>query len=229
MEIRISSGPAYSIAQVLLDQGESIFSEPGAMVAFAPSGGIAVSSGFSSGILASTVRKVFAQENLMSVKYTAVVAGAWVYLAPKFPGDIIDIKVHLDDAISVQSGSYLAHSDGVAIAGKVGSVQTVLLKEGATILQAKGEGTLLIAAYGGIEQIPLGAGQQLVVDTGHLVAWSASISMRVGPLNGVVSSAMTGEGLVGELTGPGVVYIQTRAEQHLRSWLFPEHEQNVGR
>jgi uncharacterized protein (AIM24 family) len=80
-----------------------------------------------------------------------------------------------------------------------------------------------------MQSIDLNIGDQVVVDTAHLVAWSDSLDLKVGALTGIVSSQFTAEGLVGRFTAtkqPGRVVIQTRAEQALRGWLFPDREMN---
>jgi uncharacterized protein (AIM24 family) len=44
---------------------------------------------------------------------------------------------------------------------------------------------------------------------------------------GSAATAITGgEGLVAVLEGHGVVLVQTRAEQELRNWLFPDKAPN---
>lgn len=227
MDVNVTSRPAYSLAYVKLVSGESVFCEPGSMVAI--SAGIEVSATMHGGVVRSTLRRLVAQEGFLLVKYTARTTGAWVALAPKFPGDVTPIAISAGDGLIIQSSSFLASSDNVDVSPALGSVQSFALREGATVMHVTGVGTVVIAAYGGVERFDLGPKQQLVVDSGHLVAWSAGLGFRVGPLKGIVSSTLTGEGLVGEFTGPGVVYLQTRAEQHLRSWLFPEHGQDSKR
>lgn len=224
MQVDVSSRPAYALAYVKLDRGESVYAESGAMVSM--SGGIEAGATLSGGVVQSAVRRLVAQESLVMARYTAHVQGAWVALAPRFPGDIAPIEVTPQHGIIVQSGSFLAHGDNVEVGAAVGSLQSLALREGATVLAAQGGGTLIIAAYGGLERFELRAGEQLVVDSGHLAAWSATLGLRVGPLRGIVSSALTGEGLVGEFTGPGTIYVQTRAEQQLRSWLLPARNQD---
>jgi uncharacterized protein (TIGR00266 family) len=190
------------------------------------SSGIDVSATVQGGVLRSAARSLFAQEKFFTVRYTAHISGAWVAIAPRFPGDIAEVDVSPGNPLVVQSGSFLAHSQNVDVSAAVGSLQSIALREGATTLIASGEGSVVIAAYGGLERFNLNVGEQLVVDSGHIAAWSASLGFRVGPLKGIVSSALTGEGIVGEFTGPGTVFVQTRAEQQLRSWIFPEREQD---
>ena len=56
----------------------------------------------------------------------------------------------------------------------------------------------------------LAAGQQLIVDTGHVVLMSASCSMDVVTVKGVKNVLFGGEGLFNTVvTGPGEVVLQT--------------------
>ena len=50
---------------------------------------------------------------------------------------------------------------------------------------------------------------QIIVDNGHLVAWSCDYKIEKAG-GGAMASLKTGEGLVCRFTGPGTVYVQTR-------------------
>lgn len=225
MRVDVTSRPAYSIAYVKLEDGESVFAEAGSMVAI--SGGVEASAAVSGGVVRSALRRIVTQESFIMTRFTARVYGAWVALSPRFPGDVASLELTPGADMVVQSGSLLAHAETVEVSAALGSLQSFALKEGATVLRASGAGSLVIAAYGGLERFELRAGETLVVDSGHLTAWSASLGFKVGPLKGVLSASLTGEGIVGEFTGPGLVYVQTRAEQQLRSWLLPNRGHDV--
>jgi uncharacterized protein (TIGR00266 family) len=224
MLVELSGGPAYTIAYCKLGAGESVFSERGAMVTMSP--GIEVGAAMDGGLMRAALRKVMTDESFLFARYKAQVHGAWVAFAPRFPGDVKPVRVDPGADLLVQSGSLLAYESTVDASARLGSFSSVVLREGATVLRLSGEGVAVICAYGSLQEFNLLPGQKMVVDTGHLAAWSASLGMRVGPLSGVVTSATTGEGMVGEMTGPGTVWVQTRAETQLRSWLFPERGQN---
>ena len=67
-----------------------------------------------------------------------------------------------------------------------------------------GSGEVALCTYGGIEHLELAAGETVVVDSGHMVAWSAGMRMKIGPLGGPLRSVLTGEYLVGEFRAPGM-------------------------
>lgn len=225
MEVSLACSPAYSMAYVHLEAEESVFAEKGAMVAL--SAGVEVSAHMDGGVVRSAVRRAMAGESFFFSRYRSQVHRGWVALAPRFPGDISPVELGMMGPLLIQSGSLLGYAESIDVVTRVGSFQQVVMREGATVMRAEGVGTLLLCAYGGIQRFDVLPGQQMVVDTGHLVAWSASLGMKVGPLSGVVTSALTGEGLVCAFTGPGAVFVQTRAEQQLESWLFPDraHDQ----
>ena len=80
--------------------------------------------------------------------------------------------------------------------------------------------------YGAIERIEIGPDESLIVDTGHLVAFTESLDFTFGPLSSITTAALSGEGIVAKFTGPGSVLVQTRAERDFRNWLSPERGQN---
>ena len=225
MNIEIASQPAYSIAYVRLDQAEEVICETGAMVAL--SAGVEMTGSTGGGIAKAAVRKIAGQESFFRSSYVSRVPGGWVALAPKFPGDIGVLDVDASSPWIVQTGAILGHGAGVETSVKFGGLGSVVQREGLMVLQASGNGKMIICSYGGLQRFTPGPGERIIVDTGHLVAWTASMGVRIGPLSGLVSSVVSGEGLVAELTGPGEVWIQTRAEAQLRSWLVSDREQNT--
>ena len=225
MQVRISSSPAYALAYITLNAGESVYLEKGAMVAV--SGGISASVSLANSIAGAAIRKLLVHEQFFQGLYTASVTGAWVAAAPAFPGDVAVVDVGSDGPLTIQSGSYLGHETTVNVSVGVTSVQKVIMREGLFAVNCSGHGLLLIASYGGLERFELQTGHKLIVYTGHIVAWSQGMSTRTGPMSGAMSSTLTGEGMVLELTGPGVVYLQSRAEAQLKSFLFPDREHDA--
>lgn len=193
----------------------------------AMSGGVSAAARATGGLVESTLRSAFAQEGFFMSRYRADREGAWVAVTPKRPGDIAVLDVDPSHAVVMDQGAFLAHSAGVEMTTRLANAQTFALRKGATVLRSTGSGTLVIGSYGALERIDLGPGESLIVDTGHMTAWSESMRMTIGPLSGVVSSALTREGLVGQFLGPGFVYVQTRAEQGQRGWARPKLKQNL--
>ena len=224
MKIKLRAQPSYTIAYVTLDQGESILAERNSL-AVASDGIEASFTTGSGGVVKAAMRRVLGGEFFFMGHYTATVHGAWVGLAPRYPGDVVDIR--LDDAgILAEQGSLLACCGDINVDVSYAGVRKILLREGATVLRIHGTGDVLLSTYGALQRFDLKDGESVVVDTGHFVAMSETCDMRVGLLGGAVTSAASGEGLVARITGPGSVWVQTREERSIRNWLFPERKQN---
>jgi uncharacterized protein (TIGR00266 family) len=223
MKVATKFNPSYTVAYCSLESGESVLVERGAMAWM--SDGLQVSGDLGGGVLKAVVRSAVGKESFLWARYTAEITGAWVAITPRFPGDICAIEIDGNGpSVRSETGSTLATS-GLEMSVRTGSASTLLLKEGATLIESSGTGTLVLASYGAIEEFTLAESQPLYVDTGHLVAWDSTVDLRASTLQGVMNSALSGEGIVGQLTGPGRVWLQTRAESQLVSWLFPDRAQ----
>jgi uncharacterized protein (TIGR00266 family) len=228
MRVTFSGAPAYTLAYCSLSAGEAVRAERGALVAM--SAGIEASAGIAGGVAQALIRKGFGAEDFFSARYVATAEGAWVALAPRYPGDMTLVNLEQTGPLLVEAGAMIGFEDTVSLSTRIGSLGTVVMHQGATALYATGTGQLLLGSYGALSTVTLGAGETVVVDTGHLLAWSRDMSMKIGPIGGVVTSVVTGEGMVAELTGPGTLWIQSRAEQNFRDWvLFRGGAQNTGR
>jgi uncharacterized protein (TIGR00266 family) len=227
MQVSLRCQPAYSIAYLRLGIDERVYVERGAMTAM--SSGIEVEASIgSSGVGRAIVRKVAGQETFFMGRYTARIHGAWIAVAPHLPGDIVAYDLS-NGPIAAESGALLAHEEKVTVDVRWAGLRKIALREGATMLRLHGDGVVLLGSYGAVERVDLAEGETVIIDSGHLVAFSAGMNVRLALLGGMATSAVTGEGLVGEFTGPGSVWIQTRAEAQLRDWIFPERAQNRGR
>ena len=63
--------------------------------------------------------------------------------------------------------------------------------------------------------------QELVVDTGHLVAFTSEVDYSIGKVGGLRALLAGGEGLVMKFKGSGHVWIQTRNLTSLAEKLIP--------
>jgi uncharacterized protein (TIGR00266 family) len=221
VNIDVRGRPSYAMAWCQLEFHERVFVEREAMAAMSDHIHVAASTG-GTGVARALVRQAATGESAVFTAYTAEVEGAWVAVCPKLPGDVVQVAVDPGEALVVESGSLLAYSEGVSPHLRYGGVRGVLMREGLVFIKLTGSGVGLLSAYGGIEPIPLEDGQVVVVDTGHIVAFSDSMEYQIGPLGGVATAALSGEGLVAKFTGPGTVLIQTRSEAQLRNWLEPK-------
>lgn len=226
MKFDIKHRPSYSMAVAYLSVGDDLFAESGAFVAMNTA--VRVRAFLKGGVVASAKRRFLAKESLFITHFRGLAEGAWVAVAPAYPGDIAEVEVP-PEGLFVQPGSYLAHTGGVRLDTAVGSVARLVGREGAFVVTLNGEGKALLSSYGAIQRFDLQPGQRMVVDTGHYVASGQHVQYEVGLLEGLTTSMFSGEGLVSTLTGPGPVFIQTRSPQELQSWLFPPRPHDEGK
>lgn len=219
MNIEVLYRPSYSLAMVTLDPKEVIQVESGAMVAMSPE--LEMETEAKGGFLKSISRSMFGGESFFLNTYTGSKAGDTIALAPALPGDIAVIELQ-GETLMVQSGSYLASSEGVNVDTKWSGAKTFFGSEGLIMLRVNGTGTLIVSSYGAIHPLELEPGQKRVVDSGHLVTFEERLKFDVKKVAGWKSTLFSGEGLVVELTGPGKLTLQSRSQDAFLSWLIPK-------
>jgi len=216
----VEFSPSYAMLNVELESGESIKAETGAMVA---QQGVSMSTGASGGFLGGISRMVSGESFALNT-FTADRHGGWVSLAPSTPGDILTFDILPGQNIFLQSGSFLACSENVETDSKFQGFRGFFSGESMFFLRAyseRGEGTVFYNAYGAIKKVPVTPGEELVVDTGHLVAFTDDVEYSIGKVGGIRSLVAGGEGLVMKFKGNGHVWIQTRNLESLVSKLLP--------
>ncbi len=219
MQVEITSKPAFAIAHVTLGPGEQVKAETGAMVAKSPA--VEIETSTQGGILKGLRRSVLGGETFFMKTFTAGSAGGRVSFAPTLSGDIVNWSMQ-GQTVYLQSGAYLASSASVEVDSSWGGAKTFFSSEGLFILKCMGHGDLMVSSYGAIEAIQLQPGEQYTIDTGHIVGWSEGVGYNVRKVGGWKSTFLSGEGLVVDVTGPGVVYMQTRSIDDFISWLAPK-------
>lgn len=217
MNVEILYRPSYSLAVVALAPNERIRAETGAMVSM--SEGITLETKAEGGLLKSLSRAILGGESFFQNFFIAPPQGGEITFAPDLPGDIVTLTLN-NERLLVQQGSYLASELGIEINAKL-SLKAFEAMEGFAILEVFGSGQLLLSSYGAIHEKMLREGETYVVDSTHLVAFSADMAVADRPVGGVKSTLFSGEGFVVQLRGPGRVLLQTRSPRAFLDWLVP--------
>jgi uncharacterized protein (TIGR00266 family) len=206
MNIEIGYRPGQSLAKVTLSPGESIVAESGAMVGMSTNVQMQTQSG---GVM-SGLKRMFGGESFFRNTFTAQDGLGELLLAQALCGDMALLDM-TPNGYFVQSSSFIASTPNVSLDTKIGGFKSFFGGEGIFVLKATATtpGQLLVGAFGGIEE--LACDGSLVIDTGHLVAWDASLDYRVGKsAEGWIASFLSGEGLVCHFRGQGRIWIQSR-------------------
>lgn len=125
-------------------------------------------------------------------------------------GDIVRLDVNPGNGYIVQSGSYVASTQGVQLDTQWQGFTKGLFGSEFFMLKATGQGDLFVNAYGGIVGKELMPGEKMTIDNYHLVALSEQSTYNVIKVGGMKTTILGGEGLATEITGPGLVYFQTK-------------------
>jgi len=224
MDVVIDYRPAYSLAIATLGPGEEINVEAGSMVAM--SAGVSLETKAAGGLLASLKRSILGGESFFVNTYRAPRSGGEIMLAPPLPGDVAVLELE-EQSLLVQSGAYVASSQGIEVDTKFGGAKTFFASEGLFLLRCRGTGILVLSSYGAIHERHLASGEKYTVDTGHLVAFPDGIGFDVRAVGGLKSTLFSGEGLVVDLSGPGKILMQTRSSDAFLTWLLPQVERRL--
>ncbi len=220
MDVTIRHAPSFAVARLTLGSGESANAESGAMMA--TSGGVEIESKMRGGLKGAFKRGILGGESLFVSTLTAPSQGGWVDVAARLPGDLLVLPV--DGAVNLSRGSYLAADEGVTIDAKWGGFKNLVGGEGGFLVRAEGRGQIVVAAYGAIDAVQIPAGETVIVDSGHMVAYEDGVQfeLRKAASGGLIQSMKSGEGFVFAFQGPGTVWTQTRNPGQLISWLTTE-------
>ena len=156
--------------------------------------------------------------------YTAQGGPGMIAFASSFPGSIRAFEVSSGQDMIFQKSAFLASEAGVQLSmhfrKKLGA--GFFGGEGFIMQKVSGEGIVFAEFDGHVIEYELEAGQQIVIDTGHLAAMSATCSMDIQSVPGVKNMLFGGEGLFNTvITGPGKVWLQTMPISNVAGALRP--------
>lgn len=227
MNHQVTHDPAFSLLKIDMQPGETLVSEPGAMVAMSrhvtleaklttsPSAGVGAT--LKAG-LAAVVRKFLGGESFFCTHYTAASPGS-VWIAPTMSGSIVHHKLQ-DGSITLSAGAYLASMGQIDVLARYGGIRGILAKEGIFFLECHGDGDIWFNSFGGVDTIDVNG--SYVVDNGHIVGWTGNLEYNMRSAGGgLVGMFASGEGLVCEFTGQGRLWIQSRNVGSIVDWLVP--------
>ena len=217
MQCQIKYKPAFATIFVILDPGESITAEAGAMVSMDSM--LTIKTEFSGGFLPGLLKKFFGGESLFVNHFqNKTQRPLQVILTQSMVGDIeaIDLK---GEEIYFQPGAYIASTPGVNLGVSWAGFASWFAGEGLFKLKLNGKGKVFFGAYGGITKKAIRG--QFIVDNSHLVAYEPGITMKIQLSGGLIGSMTSGEGFVNRLSGNGNIYLQSRSVGGLVGFVRP--------
>lgn len=163
------------------------------------------------GSFGKAMSRLFTGETVFRNRYTAVGKGM-IAFAGSFPGTITAVEITPDSPIIVQKSAFLASfgdiNTEVTFSKKFSS--GLFGGEGFIMEKISGSGTVFLEIDGSVFTYELGAGEQLIIDTGYLASMDASCTMSLERIKGAKNVLFGGEGLFNTVvTGPGKVTVQS--------------------
>ena len=203
-----------------LDQGESIYTQSGGMSWM--TSGINMETNMSGG-LAKGLGRMFSGESLFMATYTAQAPGQEITIASTIPGEILKFDINPSYKIIAQKGAFLCATPGVELSAYVNKAKTGFLGgEGFVLQQFTGNGMVFCEVDGCVKEMQLAPGQTIIIDTGNVVAWEASVTYDTQSVKGFKNMLFGGEGLfLTTLTGPGKIWLQTMSKSELAAAVSP--------
>jgi uncharacterized protein (TIGR00266 family) len=226
MKYDIEYKPSFSLLVVTLDPGESVRAEAGSLTYMQPEITVKTHQREKSFWGSLSLALIGGQSFFINEFTAASVAGKAAFSAAPL-GDIDTIPLSPGRGYIVQKAAYIASQEGIELDIKWEGFTKGLFGQGLFMLKATGQGLLFINTFGAIDKHTLEAGEKLIVDNFHLVAFSDSCQYRVSKFGGLKETLLGGEGLVTEITGPGDIYIQTKNIREFADWIWTIIEPRV--
>lgn len=204
-----------------LAAGESMITESGSMSWMSPNMKMETVSG---GGMKKMFGRMMSGDSAFQNRYTAEGTDGMIAFASSFPGSIRAFEISPGNELICQKSVFLAGEIGIDLSvffnKKIGS--GLFGGEGFVMQKLSGNGIVFGEFDGHVIEYSLKAGQQLIVDTGHLAAMSATCNMEIQTVPGMKNKFLGGEGLFNTvITGPGHVWLQTMPLSNVAGVLRP--------
>ena len=233
-------GSEMQFVEVELDPGEAAIGEAGSLMYM--EGGITMDTVFGDGSaqqggflgkLLGAGKRLVTGESLFTTVYTNQGQGKQkVAFAAPYPGKIIPMALsRLGGQLICQKDAFLCAARGVSLGiafqRKLGV--GFFGGEGFIMQKLDGDGLAFVHAGGTVVRRELAAGEQLRVDTGCVVAYTAGVDFDIEYVGKVKTALFGGEGLFfARLSGPGTVWLQSLPFSRLASRVFAAAPQTGG-
>lgn len=202
-----------------LEAGEQMITEGGGMSWMSPNMKMETTT---NGGLGKAIGRAFSHDKMFQNRYTSVGGNGMIAFTSSCPGDIKAIEITPGKQIICQKSAFLASTPGVnmSVYFKKSLAGGFFGGEGFIMQKFDGQGIIFIEVDGSVVEYDLQAGEQLILDTGHLVMMDATCKMDITTVKGAKNILFGGEGLFNTVVeGPGKVMVQTMPVNKLASEL----------
>ncbi len=214
-------GETLPVVVCQLEGGEKMITEGGGMSWMSPN---MLMETTTNGGLGKAFGRMFSGEKMFQNVYTAQGGNGMIAFASSFPGSIKAYEIAPGQEMVFQKSAFLAGEAGVELSVFFNKKFSSGLfgGEGFIMQKISGHGTVFAEFDGHVVEYELQPGQQIVVDTGHLAAMTATCQMEIKSVPGVKNMLFGGEGLFNTvISGPGKVWLQTMPISNVAGILRP--------
>lgn len=215
-------GEDLQFVEIMLDPGEAIIAEAGAMMYMDDAikmdtifgDGSGKEGGDLMGKLFSAGKRVLTGESLFMTSFTNTASNKrCVAFAAPYPGKVVPFDLEeCGGTMICQKDSFLCAAKGISVGiafqKKIGV--GLFGGEGFIMQRLEGDGLAFMHAGGTIIRKELQPGEVILLDTGCLVAMTKTVNYDIRFAGNIKNALFGGEGLaMATLTGPGSIWLQS--------------------
>jgi uncharacterized protein (TIGR00266 family) len=217
------------LLSIELAHGEKVIAESNAMVMH--DGGVSIEGGMNGGVMSALFRSVANNESFFVQNITGINPRGLgnIMLAPQLPGDIHVLDVSETESYFINEGCFMASDASVDMTNQLNSsLGSALFGDtgGFVVMKTKGRGKVAVSGFGQIIVVDVNPGEEIVIDNGHLVAWSEGLthelstaSSRSGMFGRLLSTATSGEFAVLKFRGKGKILVASRNQKSFETYI----------
>ncbi len=204
MQITLLQQPEIALARVSLEHGESIVAQRPSLAGMTPN----VSLARRGEGLMNRIGRLLAGGDFSPETLTAGPGPAEILLTPALMGDATVLDVGPRSWL-VASSAFVFATSAVDLKVRGGALASFFTGAGLFVLEAAGVGKVAVGGFGAMSALEVDG--KAVVDTGHVVAWDASLDSRPHDGDvGLVTAWLAGESASCSFEGKGTVWLQSR-------------------
>lgn len=209
------SGTVMQTLSIALSSGESVFAQTHGMAWMTDQ--IEMQTHTGGGMFAG-LKRAFGGGSFFITDYTAASGTGEVAFAPRFPGQILAMKLAPNQSLVCRKETFLCAEKGVALEivlqQRLGA--GFFAGEGFILQKVTGPGTVFLDLSGEVIEKTLGNGERLRVHAGHIGMQEPTVSTDISMVRGFRNMIFGGEGLfLATLTGPGKIWLQSMPVMNL--------------
>lgn len=209
------SGTVMQTLSIALSPGESVFAQTHGMAWMSDMIDMKTHTG---GGMFAGLKRAFGGGSFFLTDYSAANGQGEVAFAPRFPGQILAMKLGTNQSLVCRKETFLVAETGVTLdivlQQRLGA--GFFAGEGFILQKVTGPGTVFLDLSGEVIERTLANGERLRVHAGHIGMQEPTVSTDISMVRGFRNMIFGGEGLfLATLTGPGKIWLQSMPVMNL--------------